>query len=64
MPRIWPKRCSCGAAYDEASWSALKLISKAWPEAEWRGNELPLELRNCAHCGSTIAVEATGSSNL
>ncbi len=59
MSQIWPKRCSCGADYTEATWKELKLVSPAWPETEARGGDAALELRNCARCGSTIAVLAT-----
>jgi hypothetical protein len=46
----WPKRCLCGAVYDEESWRALLHRGTVVEE------ETTLELRNCV-CGSTIAIE-------
>lgn len=50
---VWPKICSgCRVEYDKAQWQVLeyKGIQQDTPN--------PLELRNCASCGSTLAVLA------
>ncbi len=47
-----PKRCSCGEVYDMAAWATLRLVGIQ--EAD---EDLSLELRDCAACTSTIAIE-------
>lgn len=43
------KRCSCGVAHDEASWSRLGMVG------ELDDGEERIEIRNCP-CGSSIAI--------
>ena len=43
----WPKRCRCGASYEEAAWKALPFVGV--------DHDYCLEFRNC-QCGSTLAV--------
>lgn len=45
--RTWPKRCRCGASYDELGWTALPFVGI--------DHDYRLEFRNC-RCGSTLAV--------
>ena len=52
VPR-WPKRCSCGVAYDASQWQTLRLAGVQHMD----GVGPDLELRDCAACRSTLAVE-------
>lgn len=47
----WPKRCLCGASYDENAWKGLRLVGRM---DDGDGGEL--ELRDC-RCHSTLAIE-------
>jgi len=46
------KTCRCGQHYDAKSWRGLRLVG-----VQEDGDGGNLELRNCASCGSTIAIE-------
>ncbi len=45
------KTCACGAEYTRDEWSELRFVGYL-DDGDGR-----LELRDCASCGSTIAVE-------
>jgi hypothetical protein len=47
-----PKPCSCGATYDAAAWRALRFVG-----IQDAGDGELLELRDCATCSSTLAIE-------
>ena len=60
-PRIlaavaWPKACGCGARYSREEWEALRTLGV---QRDRDGNP-EIELRNCAACGSTLAVPVAG----
>lgn len=45
------KACVCGAVYDLEGWRGLRRCGI------WRTGKAILELRNCAACHSTLAVQ-------
>lgn len=53
----WPKKCACGAPYEEHEWEKLRYVGV-------QKTGLPdfpdLELRNCGSCGSTMAIAVPG----
>lgn len=46
----FPKVCSCGASYTEATWKSLEIVGEMHD-----GEGEAIELRNCP-CGSTISI--------
>jgi hypothetical protein len=49
----WPKQCSCcGAKITEDEWERLPYVG-----VQEGTDDIPdLELRNCGHCSSTLAI--------
>lgn len=50
--------CTCGASYTARQWRALRLVGHQAAPATEDEPALYLELRDCASCGSTRAVDA------
>lgn len=53
------KRCSCcGAAYSAATWSTLRVVGDGpWSEDMGAAPGTVLDVRVCAGCDSSIAIE-------
>ena len=57
----FPKKCSCGAVYDESGWTFLQSHGVFLGTEERTGRRFgnDLEIRVCV-CGSSVAVELKG----
>lgn len=53
----WPKTCSCGSAYTEEQWETLRYVGI---QKSGLDDYPDLELRNCGHCTSTLAIVVPG----
>lgn len=51
------KTCSCGATYDAATFSALPLVGFQVVDVDDGEPPMNLEIRDCAACGSSIAID-------
>jgi hypothetical protein len=51
-PPSWPKYCGCGAAHSADEWQELRLVGR---QPDGAGGTI--ELRDCAACSSTLAIE-------
>ncbi len=54
----WPKNCSCGVKISEEQWEKLRYAGIQTCPPDYGLPEL--ELRNCASCGSTMAIAVSG----
>lgn len=51
------KTCACGATYTAASFAALHLVGFETVDVDDGEPPMRLEMRDCAACGSTIAID-------
>lgn len=50
------KTCKCGAEYTKDEWWKLESVGSHVSDDE-HGKLIHMHMRNCANCGSTIAVD-------
>ena len=53
----WPKKCGCGESFTEEQWEKLNYVGL---QKSGIDNYPDLELRNCGHCKSTLAIVVPG----
>jgi hypothetical protein len=54
----WPKKCACGHVITEDAWETMRYVGVQKVPADYGMPDL--ELRNCASCGSTMAIAVPG----
>lgn len=53
----WPKKCGCGEEFTEEQWEQLNYVGL---QKSGIDNYPDMELRNCGHCLSTLAIVVPG----